>query len=160
MNERTNREHLLREVLAEETDAGFRAALLQQSLRVAARRRRWQRARNAAAAVCMVLGVGALAWHIGLPRSPGAGRSYVVVTTEPLAPSAVITTHPLAPSQVLASFTSVELVQTPPRGQYRELDDRELLDLAAPSPAVLVRSGPNEAELVFVSTGNERSGEN
>lgn len=161
MNERANSEHLLREVLAEATDADFRAALLDQSLRLAGRRRRWRQARRAAAVVGVVFGLAALLWHFSSPRAGGpASGCYALVHTQPLAAGAVVTTQPLAPDRMLSSFSGAELVQTPPRGPYHEVDDRQLLELAAPTPAVLVRSGPHLAELVFASSPGEERPQN
>jgi hypothetical protein len=161
MNDRGNREDLLREVLAEATDDGFRAALLKGCLRLAGRRRRSQQARRIAAVVGTVFGLAALTLHYGQPRSSRPkSPDYATVHTQPLAAAAVITTYPMAASQMLTSFPAAGTVQTPPRGRYREIDDLELLDFAAPNPAVLVRSWPDQAELVFASPNAERPPQN
>ena len=41
-------------------------------------------------------------------------------------------------------------------GQVRELDDAELLALAAPKPVALVRLSPNAAELVFANPDDQK----
>ena len=85
MNERLNRERLLRDVLAEEPDADFRAALLDQSLRLAGRRRRGRRARRATAAAGVVFGLAVLVWRFGQPPSRGPEpRGYATVRTQPM----------------------------------------------------------------------------
>jgi hypothetical protein len=156
MNERLNRERLLRDVLAEEPDADFRAALLDQSLRLAGRRRRGRRARRATAAAGVVFGLAVLVWRFGQPPSRGPEpRGYATVRTQPMVAGAVVATYPLAADRVLTSFPGAEMVQTPPRGRFREIDDWELIELAAPSPAVLVRSGAHQAELVFANPSGE-----
>ena len=41
----------------------------------------------------------------------------------------------------------------------REIDDADLLSLAAPNPVVLVRLGPDSAELVFAHTPGQDAAE-
>ena len=152
MNRTDPKERLLNEVLAEGGVQTLRDELLAQTLRQVRRRRRARQVRRTVGALIVVLGLGFLVWprpHQPLvqPRSP---RPYVVVQTRPLSRAAVVTTvPPQAASQVESiPTTSIVATATTPR-LAREIDDADLLSLAAPNPVVLVRVGPHSAELVF-----------
>jgi hypothetical protein len=67
-------------------------------------------------------------------------------------------TRPLAIDQLVASFTNVQRVQTAQGGgQLREIDDDELLALAEPKPAALVRLGPHTAELIVLNSTDQEA---
>ena len=161
MNRPTDHEHLLAEVLAGEDAAGFREALFSETLRLARRRRHFRQARRAAAVMAVFVGLGWLGWH-SLPRqgkSPEAmQQNYAVVHSQPLPAAARVMTRPLAVDQRVASFTNVQRVQTAQGGgQLREIDDDELLALAGPKPAALVRRGPHTAELIVLNSPDEEA---
>src|SRR5437870_5336532 len=133
MNRPTDHEHLLADVLAGEDGAGFREALLSETLRRARRRRHFWQARRAAPAMAVIAGLCWLVWH-SLPRQvtlPEAQQqNYAVVHSQPLPAAALVMTRPLAIDQLVASFTNVPRVQTAPGGGHlREIDDDELLAL-------------------------------
>src|ERR1043166_7014087 len=87
-------------------------------------------------------------------KSPAVSRpNYAVVHSQPLPAAALVLTRPLAIDQHVASFTNVQRVQTAPGGgQFREIDDDELLTLAEPKPVALVRRGPHTAELIVLNS--------
>ena len=150
---------LLSDVLAEESDSDFREALLGHTLQVVRRKRRFRKARQIAYASIMVIGVALIGFHF-LPSKTQASRrfepSYLLVTTQPLPPSAVFSTRRGDSIPVISNSATIELVTTtensPP---LHQLDDNELLALV-PSPALLVRRGPHLAELVFENPDAQR----
>jgi hypothetical protein len=156
MNQQNDHERLLADVLAGEDVAGFREALFSETLRRARRRRHFRQARRGSAAVAVFVGLGLWVWH-SLPsqvKSPAVSRpNYAVVHSQPLPAAALVLTRPLAIDQHVASFTNVQRVQTAPGGgQFREIDDDELLTLAEPKPVALVRRGPHTAELIVLNS--------
>jgi hypothetical protein len=147
MNNRPHNEHLLNDVLAEETPAHFRDALLNQTLGLARRRRHIRRVRLAAFPLALILSAFLLVWHAGTPTRP-----YELVRTQPLPPEAVLGTRPLPSDSVVTSRPTAIIATATTRSQILEINDEELLDLAAPNPVVLVRYSPHEAELVFADS--------
>jgi hypothetical protein len=154
-----NKERLLADVLANESEADFREALLSETLGLVRRRRRFRRVSRGAFALAIVAGLGVLVWR-GLPpvaTRPGTdSRPYALVLSRPLPSSALVITQPFAPGRIIASAPNAEVVQTASsRNIVREIDDAELLALLGPKPAALVRRGPHLAELVFVNPADE-----
>ena len=154
MNRRTENERLLDAVLADESDAGFDAALLNETLRHVRRRKQRRQARRIGA-LALVLGIAIGICYRSTPRiareeivnSPVA--SYQLVVSRPLLPGQILTTSPGAIQPVWVSAVTMELVHTT-AGGYHEVGDDELIALAAPQIVALVRRGPHEAELVFL----------
>ena len=159
MNPLPDSERLLNDVLAEESSAGFREALLGETLRLARRRRRWRQTRQTGGALALVAVVAALAWQTMPPRTSTPARpvqSYQLVRSRPFSAELIVTTQPLPAGQLAASFAAANLVRTTASsGRYREIGDDELLALAAPRAAALVRHGLHEAELVFIEPVDE-----
>ena len=150
---------LLSDVLAEESDSDFREALLDQTLHVVRRKRRFKKARQVAYASLMAVGVALIGFHFLPSKTPGSKRfepPYLLVTTQPLPASAVFSTSHGDSIPVISNSATIELVTTiessPP---LHQLDDNELLALV-PSPALLVRRGPHLAELVFENPDAQR----
>jgi hypothetical protein len=78
-----------------------------------------------------------------------------VVSTRSVEPAALIATRPFSRSIVVSSTGSLNVVSTLTAGEtLLEINDEDLLALAAPNPAVLVRHGPHAAELVFAQPGS------
>jgi len=145
---------LLSDVLAEDTDADFREALLDHTLHIVRRKRRFGKARQAAYASLMIAGLALISFHFLVSKPPLSKRfesPYLLVTTQPLPANAVLSTTRGHSIGFISSSPTIELVTTsegPP--VLRQLDDDELLALL-PSPALLVRRGPHLAELVFAN---------
>jgi hypothetical protein len=161
MNERTDKEALLADVLAEESRAGFSAALLGETLRHARRRRQWRRVRRAGGALAVLLLAGFVVWQ-SQPRRMAptemaqpqlAPRAYELVVSQPLTVGQQVSTQPLAIERFSPAQAAVAQVRTR-LGGFCEVGDEELLTLAEPQIAALVRRGPHEAELVFVPPPN------
>jgi hypothetical protein len=153
MNDHYKNEPLLNDILAEETPAGFREALLDQTLRLAWRRRQVRRVRVAALPIALIAGVFFLVWHARTPTGPSQSLSkpYEVVQTQPLPPEAVLETRPVPPANLVIT-AGADVITTAAAGyRAKEIDDEELLELAAPNPAVLVRHGSHDAQLVFAN---------
>ena len=157
MNERRDRETLLNDILAEPGMDGRREKLLARTLRGAKRRRLVRRVRAAGSALGSIVVLGFLAWRwVTMPDSGGAEKQepgYVLIRTRPLPQTALVETRPLDFVNVVSSVPSPHVDAFGTRASdpiYTDVDDNTLLALTAPRPAILVRLGPNSAELVFV----------
>jgi len=85
-----------------------------------------------------------------LPIPPSPSSPYTLVRTQPLPTNALVQTTPFAPASMVASTRAATIIITSTTGHdFRELDDDQLLDLAAPASPMLVRRAPHAAELVF-----------
>ena len=161
MNHATDDDRLLEDVMADGLPPEFRAMLLGETLRQA-RRRRWARqTRPVAATLAVLAGLAALLWRTASPPSvtrEATSQSVAIVRSQPLPASRLITTRPLSADHLVGTFASAQIVQTPPAdGQVHLIDDAELLALAAPKPAALVRWGSDAPELVFVNPADQQA---
>jgi len=151
-------QQLLADLLAEDAGAAGRAASLAQLLRLARRRRQVRFCQRAGAVAALLVLAAFAVLRPRAPQTAAPGRvpanpppaGLAWVTTRPLAPTESVTSQPLRPDQLVASGAQPNLVTTGP-ANYREVGDAELLELAAPRIAALVRRGPHEAELLFVA---------
>ncbi len=154
MSELPNQSRLLSDTLAEGSDTAFRELLLEETLRRVRSRRRARQFRSPALVLAMLATSAALLWHQHKRESGGQGdgNASLVVTTHPLEKEAWVKTQPLSAELWVHSHPSAEIVMTAAGGgKLREISDEDLLSLAAPNPAVLVRHGPHLAELVFAN---------
>jgi hypothetical protein len=161
MNRRTDNEHLLDDVLAPESGSEFGANVLAETLRGVRRQRRGHQVRRVGGAL-VVLVVALTSSHFlrrgvkpELAHAPPP-LNYQLVVNQPLTADQTVSTHPLTPEQSVTSTITARLVLTV-AGGFGEIGDDELLSLAAPQVVALVRRGPHEAELVFVSSSVENS---
>jgi hypothetical protein len=151
---------LLSDILAEESDSEFRAALLDQTLQIVRRKRRFRKARNLAYGSLMLAALALVSFHFLFSKPTISKRfepPYRLVTTEPLPPNAVLSTTRDNSMKVISSSPALEMAMvatTQSTGIVRQLDDDELLALL-PSPALLVRRGPHLAELVFADSATD-----
>jgi hypothetical protein len=86
MNQPRDREELLADVLADESAAGFREALLSETLGLVRRRRQSRRAWRAASALVLVAGLGVLWWRGAAPKALAPeqhNRDYAGVSAGP-----------------------------------------------------------------------------
>jgi len=156
MNKRTDHERLLADVLAPEADSGFSSALLSQTLHAARRQRRNRQVRRYGGAVAVLLTatllVSSYLRRAVKPEQSGLPPqlSYQLVVSQPLSANQLVGTRPLAQHQMVFSAFTADEVRTA-AGGFREVGDDELMALASPQVVALVRRGPHEAELVFVS---------
>ena len=153
MNRRTDQERLLTDVLREEAAGDFHDALLGETLRLARRRRRVRLARRVGG-VFAILAVTATITLWRRPHPPvlearPPAQHYHLTLSQPPPASCLVSSHPLRADQVVVSTLASSVIRTT-TGRYQVLGDDELLALA-PVPAALVRRGPHEVELVFVS---------
>jgi hypothetical protein len=146
---------LLSDVLAEDTNADFRQALLGHTLRIVRRKRRFRKVRQGAYASLMVVALALISVHFFIPKPPAPKRlepSYTLVMTQPLPASAVLSTSPDHSVTTISTSPTVEWIATTESSPIlHQLDDDELLALL-PSPALLIRRGPHNAEVVFANT--------
>ena len=161
MTRRTDQERLLADVLREETGDGFHEALLGETLRLARRRRQVRLARRVGGAFALIAVMTAIAiWprlHAPVQEARQPAHPYHLTFSQPLPASCVVSSRPLRADQVVVSTLASGVVHTT-AGRYQVLGDDELLALA-PVPAALVRRGPHEVELVFVSPPAESGGQ-
>lgn len=143
---------LLSGVLAEDTRADFREALLDHTLRIVRRKRRFRKVRQGAYASLMVVALALISFHFFISKPPAPKRlepSYTLVLTQPLPASAVLSTSRDHSVAAISTLPTVEWIATGESSPIlRQLNDDQLLALL-PSPALLVRRGPHNAELVF-----------
>ena len=163
MNEQTDKQDLLAEVLAEASPADFREAMLAETLRLARRRRQFRRVRPTAGVLVLVSLLMILAAkHLSKPPVvplPLAIKieqpSYVQVRTQPLPVSALVSTRSFSATGLPAPVPGVIEVATT-GGGFRLINDDELLALLADKPAVLIRTGPHSEELVFANPEDQK----
>ena len=163
MNERTDNQELLAEVLAEASPADFREAMLAETLRLARRRRQFRRVRPIAG-VLVLMGLLAVfvAQHFSKPSvgsSPLAKKiarqSYELVRTQPLPAGAIVSTRSFSAAGFTASVANVTEIATV-SGGFRLINDDQLLALLADKPAALIRTGPHSEELVFANPEDQK----
>jgi hypothetical protein len=158
MNEPPHNERLLADILAEGSVAGRRDASLVETLRLVRNRRRLRQARRGVYALALVA-AGLLVFRRQVPppeAEPKPSKPYLLVRTQPLAKATLVETEPLSAASRVSSVPTAGILTTAGAGQpWHEINDEDLLALAAPNPAVLVRGGPSSAELVFVRSGSE-----
>jgi hypothetical protein len=161
MTQRSDQKQLLDDVLAESPSADFRATLLGEVLRQARRRRRWRQSRSAAGVLAALFLASWLAWHnreeklsaVSPLRKIPIAASYQLVGTQPFLASAVLSTANFTGIRTISSAATVLQVTTSAAG-FRYLNDSELLELAGPGAAILIRTGPHSEELVFADSGH------
>jgi hypothetical protein len=146
---------LLSDVLAEDSNADFRQALLDHTLRIVRRNRRFRKVRQGAYASLMVVALALVSVHFFISKPPAPKRlepSYTLVVTQPLPAGAVLSTSPDHSVATISTSPTAEWIATAESSPIlHQLDDDELLALL-PSPALLVRRGPHIAEVVFSNT--------
>ena len=163
MNHKTDNEQLLADVLAEAAPADYRDAMLGETLHRVRRRRRWRQTRRAAVLLAVLGLCGIFIWQRNLPPRPAVSapeakavaQNYQLVESRPLPASAFVATQPLASGQFMAPAETVGMVSTS-SGNYRVINDAELLALVASHPAVLIRTGPRSEELVFANPEDQK----
>lgn len=162
MKQNTDNERLLADLLSSEPDSKFSANVLAETLRGVRRQRRVRQVRRYCVALAALVAIALASSHFlrtgakpGLARLPQPS-SFQLVVTQPLGSDQFIETQSLSSNQQIASTADVNLIQTS-TGGFGEIGDDELISLAAPNVVALVRRGPHEAELVFVSSPTEDS---
>jgi len=161
MTERSDQKQLLDDVLAESSSPDFRAALLGEVLQQARRRRRWRQSRPVLGMLGVLFLAAWLAWHnraekpstVSSPQKIPVVESYQLVNTQPLPAAAFVATANCATVRIISSSATVAQITTSSNG-FRYLNDEELLELAGPGAAILIRTGPHSEELVFAETAN------
>jgi hypothetical protein len=156
MTEPSDQKHLLDDVLAESSPPDFRTALLGEMLREARHRRRWRQSRSTVGVLGVLFLAAWLATHNRVEklsavvplRAIPVATSYQLVVTQPLPAGAFVATANFTGSRTISSLATVPEIATSSIG-FRYLNDEELLELAGPGTAILIRTGPHSEELVF-----------
>ncbi|HXE43413.1 MAG TPA: hypothetical protein VN516_10340 [Candidatus Baltobacteraceae bacterium] len=161
MNRRSDKDKLLNDVLGESSLEDFRGALLAQTLQMARRRRHVRQAQRTAGVFFLAILAGYFLWKNPKPSAnpvmtkKPVPRAYRLVQTKPLPTTAVVTTHPFSGVQAISSSVNVVLVTTE-KGDFRFINDNELLALLAQRPAALIRTGPDSEELIFANPEDQK----
>lgn len=162
MNLPVDHDNLLDAVLAESAPPDFSTALLGETIQLARRRRRWRLARRTMAVFVLLAVLGAGIWQSTISLSPagrGSAMGCEIVATQTLPADAIVRTRPFDPKWTVATFAGVDVVQTVPAlDNFRFVNDDELLALAAPRSAALVRTGPHTQELIFLVPSESEAG--
>jgi len=151
---------LLEDVLGEAASDEFRAAVLTGTLHEARQRQTARRRNRALVAGAFLLVIGGVAlWHFGWapPVAPTVSQlpGLVVIHSAPLDPKLVVETRPGAVNIVQSDSATYAVVETGDgQGLFQEIDDDQLLALLTGHPAVLVRRGPGQSELIFLEPGD------
>jgi hypothetical protein len=161
MNRGPEHERLLADVLAENSPAEFREALLGETLQRVRRRRRVRQSLRAGSVIAVTALLAVFLWRFlpsrsGLLANKSGNTNYELVQTRPLSSGMVIATRPLTAGQLIQSRPTVAQISTTRNGMVRWINDDELLALVAPRPAALVRLAPDQELLVFANPEDER----
>ena len=149
------RDQLLRDVLGEESDPAFREELLRKTLGAARRKRHLRTIRRAAPVLVVLIGMALVAARFfrTSPVPPGpeiATRPYTLITSHALDATAMVNTRRFPAENLVDTIPSRHILETyAAHFAPREITDDDLLRLTGASPVILVRHGPNSAELVF-----------
>ena len=160
MNEQKN---LLDDVLAEASPPEFRASLLAETLRLARRRRQWRHTRQAGGVLAVMVLIALLTRQnrpekissAPTPAKIPAAKSYQLVETRTLPAGAVVAMGQFSAVKIISSESSVAQIATT-GGGFRFINDAQLLALVGGHPAVLIRTGPDSAELVFANPEDQK----
>lgn len=158
MNNRAETENLLADVLAENVSPEFRAAALAATLRAARRRRQFRQLRKGAGIFCAVVLLAVVGKNFLKPPAVPAPQvkavpksSYELVRTQPLPAKDIVSTKSFSEIQIVSSSAATVMEIATTRGNFRRINDAELLALVAGNPAILIRTGPDSEELVFAN---------
>jgi hypothetical protein len=157
MNPEADHERLFADALTESAPAGFREAMLNQTLRLARRRRRFRQARRGTVVLIAFCALATLIWEMS-PHPPSAiglpPAGYELVRTRPFPAGRIVSTQPLAGDHRVASVAMANIVHT--SDGIQEISDDQLLALMVSKPVALIRLGPNSERLVFVNPEDEK----
>ena len=154
MKPESEQNSLLDDVLSEAAPADFERALLDGTLRAVRHRRRLRRASPGLAVAGVFAAIAVAVWNALLPTTPVnlVRPTLHIVRSQPLPASMVVGTKPGSVVVVTSSPTTFVMVETGSiKDPFQEINDEQLLALAAGRPAALVRQGPHQAELLFLN---------
>lgn len=151
-----DKDTLLRDIFSEPLPPAFEAALLADTMRRARRKRRNRQLGKSTALLLFVSLAIASAWKLRAPKSPThevptmAANPCPVISTVPLPPSAFVVTNTFPRMESIGSRTFVTTISTTDQPRpFRVIDDAQLLALAQPRQALLIRLSPDEQTLIF-----------
>jgi len=155
-------EQLLDDLLEESAPPDFRAALMQETLRHA-RRRKFVRRLNLAAGVAALVGVIAVALWKPSPVVVAPNQLHLpppgltIVHSQPLRPEQIVRTQPDSLTIIASSGGGYTLIETR-QGErfYTEIDDQQLFALLAGKPAALVHQEADRTELIFLNPEDQK----
>lgn len=156
MKNRSDLDRLLDDLFEENQSPQSRSDLLAPALQAARRRRHVRHAARSLMVVASVVAV-ALVFLVWKPSEPvpqvaeQASPAFAAVSSQPLPPSMILRTGTGTVPVVESSSSSVVLLESVAgSAAIHEVSDDELLTLLKDHEVVLVRHGPNQADLFFV----------
>lgn len=143
---------LLDDVLAESAPGTFRETLLNQTLEQVRHRKQRQRATRIALPLLLLAAIPLLLLERSETRRNGGALP--IASQQPSPGDRSSPPKPLV-EIVRTSSASVEFIESKPaEALVEELNDDELLTMLADTPALLVRHGPGDVELVFAQSAS------
>ncbi len=150
MNREPDENRLLEDIFAEAIPPDVHVSVLGATLAAVQSKKRGRNVRRGAlAGVAVVLGVCAAFLTLSRPSIPPSSLAHAVITTIPLPSTQIVQTTPLPVDQVVSSASSLATTITTVPGGYSIINDVELLALAEPRPAAIVRMN-GTARLLFL----------
>jgi hypothetical protein len=153
---------LLEDLLEDSVSPEFRATLMDKTLQSARQRKRARRL-NLRLSILALAGFFAFAFQEA--RNPKTTQNQIfrpissVAVSPSLNPVQVVSTKLDSLKSVAVSDSSdstLTVVQTSESDRPREINDQELLALAADKPVALIHQGRHQAELVFLNPKDEK----
>jgi hypothetical protein len=153
---------LLDDLLEDSVSPEFRAALMDKTMRSAQQRKRARRL-NLTLSILALAGIFVFAFQEA--RNPKSARNQIhqpissVAVSPSLNPVQVGSTKLNSLKNVAVSDSSdstLTVLQTSELDRPREINDQELLALAADKPVALIHQGLHQAELVFLNPKDEK----
>jgi hypothetical protein len=148
-------DHLLDDLLSETAPSDFRATVLADTLRHARRRKQTRRLNATLAAIAVV---GLLTFSVWNPTQnqtavhPDSSSNVQVIESRPLNPNQIVSTTAGSVRWVDSSITTVALVETDPvQRNFEEINDQQLLALAAGRPIAFLHLGSDREELILLN---------
>ncbi|HEU5125796.1 MAG TPA: hypothetical protein VFW05_17225 [Verrucomicrobiae bacterium] len=146
---------LLDDLLDETAPSNFRATVLAETLRHARRRKQARRLNAILAAIAVV---GLLTFSMWNPPQnktavrPDSTSRLKIVESRPLNPGQVVITKAGSVRTVDSLDTTVAIVETDPsRRNFDEINDQQLLALAAGRPIAFLHPGSDREELILLN---------
>jgi hypothetical protein len=168
MNDRGEQQELLDDVLAESSSPDFRASLLGETLRLARQRRRWRHTRQAGGVLATLILLAIISRQNQPENQPekistahplakpiAVATSYHLVETQPLSAGAMVASVNFPAVKMISSESAVTQIATT-GGNFRLINDEQLLALLMKRPAILIRTGPNSEELIFANPEDQK----
>lgn len=151
MNRANDYRSLLNDVFPDANAPDFQEQLLTETLHLARRRRKIRTLANMSASLGVTVLVAVAIWAT-VHWNSRTQDFCPVITTRPLPSDMLVHTKPFANKPGIVIASKVPQVFTQKTGVlFRNINDKELLALAAPNTAALIRDGGGSAQLILIA---------